>query len=73
MESLLSQPGHVSIVQIQDRRTQNKSGLKDEDLRKSLSGACRVIVSFAAKPMSAIVPALQGSRFYMQRGHVSAR
>lgn len=55
IESLLSQPGT-------GRRTQNESGLKDEDLRKSLLGACRVIVSFAAKTMSAIVPVLQGGR-----------
>lgn len=59
MESLLSPPG--TCKSWPDTR-QNESGLKDEDLRKSLMGTCRVIVSFAAKPMSAIVPGRRDGR-----------
>lgn len=59
MESLLSPPG--TCKSWPDTR-QNESGRKDEDLRKSLMGTCRVIVSFAAKPMSAIVPGRRDGR-----------
>lgn len=59
MESLLSPPG--TCKSWPDTR-ENESGLKDEDLRKSLMGTCRVIVSFAAKPMSAIVPGRRDGR-----------